>query len=91
MEATKSQNFVMTTDPGLKVLGFATELDSAIKRLEEKYGVEMRKNKFTVKSGDGKFHLTLRKFETSAYSILEIEPKVEENIIREVIPHKQAM
>lgn len=86
-----NQNFVKTNDPYLRVLGFATELDSAIKKLEEKYGVEMRKNKFNIKSGDQKYSINLRKYETTAYSILEIEQKVEENVSREIIPHKQAM
>ena len=52
---------------------FAEELDMTISELEKKYDLTLKKNKIRVKTGTNKWEISLRKFVTSAYSIMEIE------------------
>lgn len=64
---------------------FAEELDMTISELEKKYDLVLRKNKIRVKTGTNKWEISLRKFVTSAYSIMEIEHLDKSNKHREVI------
>lgn len=64
---------------------FAEELDMTISELEKKYDLTLKKNKIRVKTGTNKWEISLRKFVTSAYSIMEIEHLDKSNKHREVI------
>lgn len=68
-----------------RIKQFAEELDTAIGELEKKHGLTLKKNKIRVKSGTNKWEISLRKFVTSAYSIMEIEHLDKSNKHREVI------
>jgi len=72
-----------------RVHQFAEELDTAIGELEKKYGLTLKKNKIRVKSGTNKWEISLRKFVTSAYSIMEIEHLDKSNKHREIIALKK--
>lgn len=72
-----------------RVKKFAEELDSAIVALEKKYDLTLKKNKIRVKSGTNKWEIQLRKFVTSAYSIMEIEHLDKSNKHREMIETKK--